>query len=323
MLDFLGRLGDAGAARDFVELVVEDGYENGINGGLVTCLGLLEALDRRRLAGMLMKTNAGIFPADCIDLLSRLSTTFRDSAILEDIAGDLIGALPRARHDEEVSHWAMAIDSRPTVLSGEHLAALFSALRTVGSVRLVSEALVLVAEHPEVYPPDVMIVPALKVLQKHLRRGATADASYGGLWRIAAGFLIDRSAAPPPEPTDWIIPVKDGCHCADCKELLRFAADPQARTCRLPLRKDRRLHLHRRIDGDDMDMTHQTDRHGSPYTLVCTKTRRSHERRLVQYKEDIQSMRFLTRHPPSGSDAQAAQLVTAINRKKSSKNQRK
>jgi hypothetical protein len=36
-----------------------------------------------------------------------------------------------------------------------------------------------------------------------------------------------------------------------------------------------------------MDMTHQTERKGSPQTLVCTKTRRSFQKRCQQHAEDL------------------------------------
>jgi hypothetical protein len=36
-----------------------------------------------------------------------------------------------------------------------------------------------------------------------------------------------------------------------------------------------------------MDMTHQTERKGSPQTLVCTKTRRSYLKRCQQHAEDL------------------------------------
>jgi hypothetical protein len=62
---------------------------------------------------------------------------------------------------------------------------------------------------------------------------------------------------------------------------------------RLPLRKELRRHLHGIIDGNGLDLLHETERKGRPYTLVCTKTRAGHQRRLAQYAEDITHMRLL------------------------------
>jgi hypothetical protein len=69
--------------------------------------------------------------------------------------------------------------------------------------------------------------------------------------------------------------------------LQSFAEDPAQKVYRFRIRKDRRQHLHRTIESYQMDMTHQTERQGSPQTLVCTKTRRSYQKRLRQYAEDI------------------------------------
>jgi hypothetical protein len=69
--------------------------------------------------------------------------------------------------------------------------------------------------------------------------------------------------------------------------LAAFLRDPAARVGRFPLRKDRRQHLHRIIDGRQCDCTHVTERKGSPQTLVCTKTQASYQRRRKQFDSDL------------------------------------
>jgi len=59
------------------------------------------------------------------------------------------------------------------------------------------------------------------------------------------------------------------------------------------VRKDRRQHLHRQIDARGLDMTHLTERKGSPQTLICTKTRRSYERRCKEYRRDVAALATL------------------------------
>jgi hypothetical protein len=39
-----------------------------------------------------------------------------------------------------------------------------------------------------------------------------------------------------------------------------------------PLAKERRQHIHRRIDAAELPVTHVTRRQGRPFTLVLTKT---------------------------------------------------
>ena len=76
------------------------------------------------------------------------------------------------------------------------------------------------------------------------------------------------------------------------------------------MRKDLRKHLHRIIDAHRLDMSHVTERRGSPYTLVCTKNRAGHRRRLTEYGKDVSWMRSLIRSAPSGEWAEvcAAEL---------------
>ena len=45
-----------------------------------------------------------------------------------------------------------------------------------------------------------------------------------------------------------------------------------------------------------LDINHVTERRGRPFTLVCTKNRASHRRRLAEYTQDVACMR-LHRHP--------------------------
>jgi hypothetical protein len=67
------------------------------------------------------------------------------------------------------------------------------------------------------------------------------------------------------------------------------------RPLRFRLRKDRRRHLHQQIQRHGLDMTHETERRGSPQTLVCTKTRRKYERQCAEHKADVTAMSTLLR----------------------------
>jgi hypothetical protein len=81
------------------------------------------------------------------------------------------------------------------------------------------------------------------------------------------------------------------------------------------VRKDRRQHLHQQIERHGLDMTHVTERQGSPQTLVCAKTRRTYERQCWRHKGDLATMSTLLRvmgeasrefRTPLGADAAAA-----------------
>jgi hypothetical protein len=59
------------------------------------------------------------------------------------------------------------------------------------------------------------------------------------------------------------------------------------------MRQDRRQHLHRQIARHELDMTHVTERKGSPQTLVCTKTRRNYQRRCKEYRQEAVALAAL------------------------------
>ncbi len=147
--------------------------------------------------------------------------------------------------------------------------------------------------------------------------GLLGTSAYGVLWRHAADALVERSARPPAEPRDWAIPADLGCARDDCAHLEALCSDPLARVSRFPLRKERRKHLHRQIDGHRLDLFHVTERHGSPYTLVCTKNRASHDRRRAEYAEDVgwiaSMIEWAPAHaPPGETAAQVGRLRQAL-----------
>ena len=62
-----------------------------------------------------------------------------------------------------------------------------------------------------------------------------------------------------------------GCACELCDTLRAFLGDKSRRTFQWPLAKDRRRHVHSRIDAAELPVTHVTRRQGRPYTLVLNK----------------------------------------------------
>ena len=77
-----------------------------------------------------------------------------------------------------------------------------------------------------------------------------------------------------------------------------------ARTARFALREDLRAHLQQFIDRQQLDIQHVTERRGRPFTLVCTKTRASHKRRLTEYAKDVSCMQGLIEAAPAGGPAE-------------------
>lgn len=107
----------------------------------------------------------------------------------------------------------------------------------------------------------------------------------------------------PKRPVDFRREGKLGCKCRDCEELAKFLRDPVEKVHRFPMGKPRRRHLHGVIQINACDVSHVTERRGSPQTLVCTKNDASHRRRLKQYQEDRKNLKTLRAMRKGGSKA--------------------
>ena len=137
-----------------------------------------------------------------------------------------------------------------------------------------------------------MLIPAVKTL---LSDSAFHDSAASSCGRLAAdrlhqhclAELRSRTAAKPQPPANWSRDAKLDCKCADCCELAAFLKNKDESVHRFARRKELRQHLHQQIDKHRCDVTHATDRRGSPQTLVCTKTQTSYERQLAQFETDL------------------------------------
>jgi hypothetical protein len=99
------------------------------------------------------------------------------------------------------------------------------------------------------------------------------DAGVGDLAADCAARLRARLARPRRASADWSIELPaGGCACELCRTLRTFLDDKCRRTFEWPLAKERRQHVHSRIDAAELPVTHVTRRQGRPYTLVLNKT---------------------------------------------------
>ncbi len=105
------------------------------------------------------------------------------------------------------------------------------------------------------------------------RDGVRGDAGFGGLATDCAARLRVRLARPQRASGDWSIELPaGGCACELCDTLRAFLSDKSRRTFEWPLAKQRRQHIHSRIDAAELPVSHVTRRQGRPYTLVLSKT---------------------------------------------------
>jgi hypothetical protein len=81
-----------------------------------------------------------------------------------------------------------------------------------------------------------------------------------------------------------------------CGDLRGFLRDPTQTRFEWPLAKDRRAHVHSRIDTAELPVDHQTRRVGRPYTLMLTKTDALFERETQQRRRDEKDLAWLERN---------------------------
>lgn len=103
------------------------------------------------------------------------------------------------------------------------------------------------------------------------------STAFVGWLKACQSELESRTASPQQPPIDFQRSARMGCTCADCQHVAAFLKDPNTKQLRYPVAKQRRQHLHGQIDSNQLDLTHVTDRRGTPQTLVLTKTIASYE----------------------------------------------
>jgi hypothetical protein len=300
MLDLLLKLGEAPLVERFVREVVAAEYDGSENKTLAAAAEFLGPQKTAELFCALLGKNMRLFHGAGAELLCNLvSGQGRKPApewlaALRELAAAAVRALPEIAAPSSPyldPDWERRQKAKP--VDADLVANLLGAARRLNAAALNETAAAAFAARPEVFPPDTVLTPALAMLRRKCGEVLAAEPAFSRLWQHAAGFLLARSELPPAEPTDWAQPADIECRCADCRELEAFARNPNERVHRFRVRQDRRQHLHGTIEGRGLDMNHETERLGSPQTLVCTKTRRTFENRCKQYTEDIASLKTL------------------------------
>ena len=300
MIALLGQLADAPLLERFIAGVVTREYDGSENKVLAANVRWLDPMQTGQLLSHLVIENMRTFPAACVDLLSRLT---RESgleptagwiAALREIAAAVVGALPDLKQrqpDHPDRDWRRTQKAKP--VHGTTVVDLLETLAALNASTLRDASCKAIVANPEVFNPAKLIVSALQLLRERNSDAVLRDKEFQRLWAHSAEFLLARSEQPPESPKDWRLDVKIACQCDDCRELQAFALDPASQTHRFRVKQERRQHLHQQIDRHRLDMTHVTERVGSPQTLVCSKTRATYERQCHRYKEDIASMAVL------------------------------
>ena len=289
MLQLLARSGDAPLALRFLREVLLDRYDGSENEALPAVLGVAGSTDAAGFLSALAKMRFASRPGEILRLMLRAGELngFDWRGTLANGVRTALAALPAALRPEP-EPVELTWSSTPPVSRMDESAVrdLFTLAWRCGLVDAMDEAAAIVTDCSEAVDPERTVPRVLQALFRE--EGLSGTSAFLALWRHAADALVARSARAPEEPRDWAIPSDLGCDCEDCVRLEAFCSDPVARVGRFALRKERRKHLHRQIDRHGLDLFHVTERRGRPYTLVCTKNRASHKRRLAEYAEDVE-----------------------------------
>ena len=312
MLDALGQFGDAALLQRFVGGVMTQDYDGTENAALIAHARLLAPDSAGDLFAKLVTAHMTWTPGSCVDLFLRLlrhNLPKKEwSSACMNLASAIVDGLATVEGDGEREsdrlHWRQKAKALP--LTATLVADLFQALGARDLGVACEKAVAHIVARPAVFVPGTVIVPALTLLRPRQAHDPANDLAFLKLWKHAGEFLLDRSQHSPESPKDWRQEVKLGCRCEDCRALEAFARDTAAQVGRFRLRQDRRQHLQDISARHDLDMTHVTERKGSPQTLICTKTRRTYQRQCDQYRADISSLSELAKMPPRSPDARMA-----------------
>ncbi|KAJ5475546.1 hypothetical protein N7539_007833 [Penicillium diatomitis] len=115
------------------------------------------------------------------------------------------------------------------------------------------------------------LITLTRILQA--KQGSLSDLGATKVSATIIKFYIDNYIGEPPTMAGNLkLPtVRCPSDCNDCSALNAFLQDPTRQVGRFPLNKERRQHLHSKLDIARIDCSHVTERSGIPQTLVVTK----------------------------------------------------
>ncbi|KAL6360247.1 hypothetical protein LRP88_05951 [Fusarium phalaenopsidis] len=164
--------------------------------------------------------------------------------------------------------------------SHRELGSFFSGLikADTGTDNLVTSFLLkLTANVPKISNTELhhLWVPFLRKITTTLDCSTMSPSELSHYQQLFTTFLkayLERYVCREPVYNGNFVRPLVSCNCIDCERLNEFLADPACEVGRFAVNKQRRGHLHRKLQGAKIDCTHETERVGSPQTLVVTKT---------------------------------------------------
>ena len=292
MLATLTLLQDAARIDAFLADISAAGdYGRSDNEALLAAAALLAPRRAALLIERIVRASAAKDPGACADLLARGAAAPPPGRTARDLAAAaraLVEALPgdpaRAPQPPANAWW------RPREVNSDLVVDLVTAFELIDAM-LAEQAVDHLLAWPKAYSLDGVILPAVRRLTSQAR---TRDTP--GVQRLRAAcvqHLRARTAEPLQPPANWTRAAALDCRCAHCTELAGFLRNPDERTWTLKAAEAVRAHVTSTVQRCRCDLDLDTQRRGSPYSLICTKNQASYERREKQRREDLQDLEQL------------------------------
>jgi predicted 2-oxoglutarate/Fe(II)-dependent dioxygenase YbiX len=292
LLTLLTQLQDTVHIDTFLDLLATAAFNKGDNASIVRAASLLLPERAATLLEHLIARHAATNLSACADLLAQ-SVAARvpgRSADLSRAATALVEALPGdpARMPQG-DPWSRVRPVEPGCLVD-----LFTALGQIDAV-LAERSADHILAWPQTYEPDTVLVPA--VLGLTGQAAPQAVTAIQRLRTVALEHLRARIAEPLEPPRDWVRASTIACSCAHCRDLSHFLAAPDRQRWTFKAPEAARRHVEESIRRGGCDLDLATDRHGRPYSLVCTKNQASYNRRAQQREHDLAHLARLEARP--------------------------
>lgn len=113
---------------------------------------------------------------------------------------------------------------------------------------------------------------------------------YRNIFAVLLCTWLDRFVGAAPRGNTSLVRPTVSCasrFCHDCDPLNRFLADGQRSVGHFKVNQQRRAHLHQQPDRHRIDVSHETERTGSPQTLVATKTDKAYGQKINARRQRI------------------------------------
>lgn len=293
MLDLQVRLGNVARIDAFLaELSAEGHYVAFDNAAIVRAVALLQASRATKLLVRIVRRNAAALLSACGDLVLRCvaapAGTTCDlmqigAALIDVLPGD--PARPKQVDTSQVDPWQQPKPVKPVFVVD-----LLTAASRIDAA-LAARAIEHLLAWPKTYKPDDVLIPAARVFAK--LGESTAWPAVGRLREASLDHLRRRIALQLEAPRDWTRTNPLKCTCGDCRGLGVFLLAPDQQQWRLKAVQGRRAHVEQTVRSAACDLDLETERRGSPHTLVATKNHACYERRLKQRRQDLEHVSAL------------------------------